>query len=32
MTGVRPTEDKDKKYSHNPVLQVAEEIIAALNG
>ena len=31
-TGVRPAEDKDKKYSHNPALQVEEEVIAALNG
>ena len=29
-TGVRITEDK--KYSHNPALQAAEEVIAALNG
>ena len=29
---VRPAEDKDKKYSHNPALQAAEEVIAALNG
>ena len=31
-TGVRPAEDKDKKHSHNPALQAAEEVIAALNG
>ena len=29
---VRPAEDKDKIYSHNPALQAAEEVIAALNG
>ena len=28
-TGVRITEDK--KYSHNPALQAAEEVIVALN-
>ncbi len=31
-TGVRPAEDKDKIYSHNPALQAAEEAIVALNG
>jgi len=31
-TLVRPAEDKDKIYSHNPALQAAEEAIAALNG
>jgi len=31
-TGVRPAEDKDKIYSHNPALRAAEEVIAALNG
>ena len=31
-TCVRPAEDKDKIYSHNPALQAAEEVIAALNG
>ena len=29
-TAVRITEDK--KYSHNPALQAAEEVIVALNG
>jgi hypothetical protein len=29
---VRHAEDKDKKHSHNPVLQAAKEVIAALNG
>ena len=31
-TRVRPAEDKDKKYSHNPALQAAEEVMTALNG
>jgi len=31
-TGVRPAEDKEKIYSHNPALRAAEEAIAALNG
>jgi len=29
---VRPAEDKDKKYSHNPALKAAEEVMTALNG
>ena len=29
---VRPAEDKDKIYSHNPALQATEEVIVALNG
>ena len=31
-TRVRPAEDKDKIYSHNPALQAAEEVMTALNG
>ena len=31
-TLVRPAEDKDKIYSHNPALQAAEEALVALNG
>jgi len=31
-TRVRPAEDKDKIYSHNPALRAAEEAIVALNG
>ena len=31
-TLVRPAEDKDKIYSHNPALRAAEEAIVALNG
>jgi len=31
-TRVRLSQDKDKKYSHNPALQAAEEVITALNG
>jgi len=31
-TGVRPAEDKDKIYSHNPALQALEEVMTALNG
>ena len=31
-TCVRITEDKNKKYSHNPALRATEEVIAALNG
>ncbi len=31
-TDVRPAEDKDKIYSHNPALQALEEVMTALNG